>query len=168
MALPLRQHTDLQEDTIETLVIMKLQQVGLREHGEKKPAEISGGMRRRAGLARAMALDPKIIFYDEPSAGLDPVSVAEVDDLMIGLNEAHGITTVIITHEMTSAFRVAQRMVLMHEGRFVADGTPDAMKHSDVPLVRQFVNGLLEGPLRQDDDGEAYRRRLLEVPSPPA
>ena len=167
VALPLRQHTDLEEDTIETLVIMKLQQVGLREHGDKKPAEISGGMRRRAGLARAMAMDPKIIFYDEPSAGLDPVSVAEVDELMIGLNEALGITTVIITHEMTSAFRVAQRMVLMHEGRFVADGTPDAMKHSDVPLVRQFVNGLLEGPLRQDDDGEAYRRRLLEVPSQP-
>ena len=94
-------------------------------------------------------------------------AVAEVDELMIGLNEALGITTVIITHEMTSAFRVAQRMVLMHEGRFVADGTPDAMKHSDVPLVRQFVNGLLEGPLRQDDDGEAYRRRLLEVPSQP-
>ena len=163
VALPMREHTDLDEETIDTLVTMKLQRVGLRAHADKKPAEISGGMRRRAGLARAIALDPSIIFYDEPSAGLDPVSVTQVDELMIGLNEAHGITTVIITHEMASAFRVAQRMVLMDQGRFVADGTPEAMKHSDNRLVRQFVNGLSDGPLTQREDPEAYRRDLLDL-----
>ena len=161
LALPLREHTDLDEDTIQSVVKMKLELVGLREHLDKKPAQISGGMRKRAGLARAMALDPSIIFYDEPSAGLDPVSVTEVDHLMIGLNETLGVTTVIITHEMVSAFRVAQRMVLMDQGKFVADGSPEEMKNSDNDLVRQFVNGELEGPLKERRDNTAYARDLL-------
>jgi phospholipid/cholesterol/gamma-HCH transport system ATP-binding protein len=118
-------------------------------------------MKKRAGLARALAMDPKIIFYDEPSAGLDPVTVTEVDQLMIGLNETLGVTTVVITHEMTSAFRVAHRLVLLDQGKFVAAGTPEEMKSSDDPLVYQFVNGLADGPLTARRDSEAYVKDLL-------
>ena len=161
VALPLRMHTDLDEDTIGVIVKMKLELVGLREHADKLPSEISGGMQKRAGLARALAMDPKIIFYDEPSAGLDPVSVTQVDELMIGLNETLGVTTVIITHEMVSAFRVAQRLVLMDQGKFVADGTPEEMKDSDDPLVNQFVNGKSDGPLSDRRSADDYTESLL-------
>ncbi|MEM8496342.1 MAG: ABC transporter ATP-binding protein [Planctomycetota bacterium] len=161
VALPLREHTDLDEDTIDTIVKMKLELVGLREHAHKLPGQISGGMKKRAGLARALSMDPKILFYDEPSAGLDPVSVTEVDQLMIGLNETLGVTTVVITHEMTSAFRVAHRLVLLDQGQFVADGTPAEMKNSDDPLVYQFVNGRVDGPLADRRDSAAYTADLL-------
>ena len=161
VALPIQEHTDLDQGTIDTIVKMKLELVGLREHAHKKPDEISGGMKKRAGLARALALDPKIIFYDEPSAGLDPVSVTEVDQLMIGLNETLGVTTVVITHEMTSAFRVAHRLVLLDQGKFVADGTPQEMKDSDDPLIHQFVHGLTTGPLTDRRDDHAYLEDLL-------
>jgi len=162
IALPLQEHTDLDPSTIDTIVTMKLNLVGLLAHAGKYPSEISGGMKKRAGLGRALALDPKVIFYDEPSAGLDPVSVTEIDKLMVDLNETTGVTTVVITHEMTSAFRVATRLVLMDQGRFVADGTPDEMKHSDNPLVHQFVHGLLTGPLTDRKDTSAYHEALLK------
>ncbi|MEM9415155.1 MAG: ATP-binding cassette domain-containing protein [Planctomycetota bacterium] len=162
IALPMQEHTDLEQSTIDTIVTMKLHLVGLLGHGDKMPSELSGGMKKRAGLGRALALDPKIIFYDEPSAGLDPVSVTEIDKLMVDLNETTGVTTVVITHEMTSAFRIAHRLVLMDQGKFVADGTPDEMKQSDNPLVHQFVHGKLEGPMTDRKDGDAYRRALLE------
>lgn len=161
IALPLQEHTDLDQSTIDTVVTMKLNLVGLLEHGNKYPSEISGGMKKRAGLGRALALDPKVIFYDEPSAGLDPVSVTEIDQLMVDLNETTGVTTVVITHEMTSAFRVATRLVLLDQGRFVADGTPDEMRNSENPLVNQFVNGLLSGPLTDRKDTNAYRDALM-------
>lgn len=161
VALPLRMHTDLDEDTVGVIVKMKLELVGLREHANKLPSEISGGMQKRAGLARALAMDPAVIFYDEPSAGLDPVSVTQVDELMIGLNETLGVTTVIITHEMVSAFRVAQRLVLMDQGKFVADGTPEEMKNSDDPLVYQFVNGRSDGPLADRRSATDYTESLL-------
>lgn len=161
VALPLRMHTDLDEDTVGVIVKMKLELVGLREHANKLPSEISGGMQKRAGLARALAMDPAVIFYDEPSAGLDPVSVTQVDELMIGLNETLGVTTVIITHEMVSAFRVAQRLVLMDQGKFVADGTPEEMKNSDDPLVYQFVNGRSDGPLADRRSATDYAESLL-------
>lgn len=162
IALPLQEHTDLEPSTIDTVVTMKLNLVGLLEHGDKMPSELSGGMKKRAGLARALALDPKVIFYDEPSAGLDPISVTEIDQLMIDLNETARVTTVVITHEMTSAFRIAHRLVLMDQGKFVADGTPEEMKDSDNPLVHQFVHGLLEGPMTDRKDADAFRRALLE------
>lgn len=163
VALPLQEHTNLDPSTIETIVTMKLNLVGLLEHSNKYPSEISGGMKKRAGLARALALDPQIIFYDEPSAGLDPVSVTEIDKLMVDLNETTGVTTVVITHEMTSAFRIAHRLVLMDQGRFVADGTPEEMRNSDNPLVNQFVNGLLDGPMTDRKDRGAYTRALLKT-----
>jgi len=162
IALPMQEHTDLDPSTIKTVVTMKLNLVGLLEHGDKMPNELSGGMKKRAGLGRALALDPQIIFYDEPSAGLDPVSVTEIDKLMVDLNETIGVTTVVITHEMTSAFRVATRLVLMDQGKFVADGTPQQMRDSDNPLVQQFINGLLTGPMTDRRDPDAFRRSLLE------
>lgn len=162
VALPLREHTDLPEETIQIMVKMKLEQVGLREHADKMPAELSGGMKKRAGLARAMALDPRILFYDEPSAGLDPVTSAEIDRLIMDMNKKLGITSVVVTHEMDSAFRIADRMALLDRGRFVAEGTPDQMRQSDNPLVRQFIHGLPEGPLTDRRRTGAYELDLLE------
>jgi len=165
VALPLREHTDLSEDTIEIMVKIKLEMVGLREHGEKMPSQLSGGMKKRAGLARAIALDPKILFYDEPSAGLDPVTSAEIDELIIDLNEKLGVTSVVVTHEMDSAFRIADRMVLLDRGKFIVSGSPEEMRDSTDPLVRQFVHGLTEGPLTERKRGGAYERDLLHQES---
>jgi phospholipid/cholesterol/gamma-HCH transport system ATP-binding protein len=162
VGLPLREHTDLPEETIGIMVKIKLELVGLREHADKMPAHLSGGMKKRAGLARAIALDPQVLFYDEPSAGLDPVTSAEIDQLIIDLNRKLGVTSVVVTHEMESAFRIADRMVLLDRGKFIASGTPDQMKHSDNPLVHQFVHGLTEGPLTDRRRAGGYESDLLE------
>jgi phospholipid/cholesterol/gamma-HCH transport system ATP-binding protein len=161
VALPLREHTDLPEETIEIQVKIKLEMVGLREHANKMPSELSGGMKKRAGLARALSLDPRILFYDEPSAGLDPVTSTEIDHLIMGLNKKLGVTSVVVTHEMDSAFRIADRMVLLNKGKFIACGTVDEMKNSTDPLVRQFVFGLAEGPLTTSARGESYVDDLM-------
>jgi phospholipid/cholesterol/gamma-HCH transport system ATP-binding protein len=161
VALPLQEHTDLPDETLEIIVKMKLEQVGLREHADKMPAELSGGMKKRAGLARAMALDPRVLFYDEPSAGLDPVTSTEIDHLIIDLNKKLGITSVVVTHEMDSAFRIADRMVLLDRGKFIVSGTPDEMRNSTDPLVRQFVHGLAEGPLTDRRRTGSYELDLL-------
>ena len=161
VALPLREHTDLQEETIEIIVKIKLELVGLREHADKMPSELSGGMKKRAGLARAIALDPKILFYDEPSAGLDPVTSAEIDQLILDLNHKLGVTSVVVTHEMDSAFRIADRMVLLDRGKFVVSGTPAEMRDSTDPLVKQFVHGLTEGPLTDRRRAGGYEVDLL-------
>lgn len=147
VALPLREHTELAEETIDIQVKIKLEMVGLREHANKMPAELSGGMKKRAGLARALSLDPRVLFYDEPSAGLDPVTSTEIDHLIMGLNKKLGVTSVVVTHEMDSAFRIADRMVLLDKGKFIASGTVEEMKANEDPLVRQFIFGLAEGPL---------------------
>src|SRR5436305_13620501 len=120
-------------------------------------------MKKRAGLTRALALDPKILFYDEPSAGLDPVTSAEIDDLIIGLNKRLRVTSVVVTHEMDSAFRIADRMVLLDRGKFVVSGTGDEMKNSADPLVHQFVFGLAEGPLTARRRAGGYVDDLLGV-----
>ena len=161
VALPLREHTDLPEETIEIMVKIKLELVGLREASAKMPAMLSGGMKKRAGLARALALDPKILFYDEPSAGLDPVTSAEIDELIIDLNHKLGVTSVVVTHEMDSAFRIADRMVLLDRGKFIISGTPEEMRGSQDPLVRQFVHGLTQGPLTDRRRGGQYEVDLL-------
>src|SRR5437899_11372188 len=161
VALPLGENTDLPEETIRIIVKIKLEQVGLREHAEKMPAMLSGGMKKRAGLARAIALDPRILFYDEPSAGLDPVTSAEIDQLIIDLNRKLGVTSVVVTHEMDSAFRIANRMVLLDRGKFIISGTADELRNTTAPLVRQFVHGLTEGPLTERKRGGAYERDLL-------
>lgn len=161
VALPLREHTDLPDETIDIMVKIKLELVGLREHAEKMPAHLSGGMKKRAGLARAIALDPEILFYDEPSAGLDPVTSAEIDQLIMDLNNKLGVTSVVVTHEMDSAFRIADRMVLLDRGKFIVSGTPQEMKESSNPLVRQFINGLTEGPLTDRRRAGGYEQDLL-------
>jgi phospholipid/cholesterol/gamma-HCH transport system ATP-binding protein len=161
VALPLREHTDLAEETIGIIVKIKLELVGLREHADKMPAMLSGGMKKRAGLARAIALDPRILFYDEPSAGLDPVTSAEIDQLIIDLNRKLGVTSVVVTHEMDSAFRIANRMVLLDRGKFVAMGTAEEMRNSTDPLVHQFVHGLAEGPLTDRRRAGGYVVDLL-------
>lgn len=161
VALPLREHTDLPEETIDIVVKIKLELVGLREHAQRLPSELSGGMKKRAGLARALALDPQVLFYDEPSAGLDPVTSAEIDELIIKLNKVLGVTSVVVTHEMDSAFRIADRMVLLDRGKFIVSGTPQEMKDSKDPLVRQFVDGLTEGPLTERRRGGSYEKDLL-------
>jgi phospholipid/cholesterol/gamma-HCH transport system ATP-binding protein len=161
VGLPLREHTDLPEETIDIMVKIKLELVGLREHADKMPAQLSGGMKKRAGLARAISLDPEILFYDEPSAGLDPVTSAEIDQLIIDLNRKLGVTSVVVTHEMDSAFRIASRMVLLDRGKFIVSGTPQEMKDSANPLVRQFIFGLTEGPLTERRRTGGYEYDLL-------
>jgi phospholipid/cholesterol/gamma-HCH transport system ATP-binding protein len=161
VALPLREHTDLPEETIEIMVKIKLELVGLREHADKMPAQLSGGMKKRAGLARAISLDPRILFYDEPSAGLDPVTSAEIDQLIIDLNRKLGVTSVVVTHEMESAYRIADRMVLLDRGKFIISGTPEELRDSTDPLVRQFVHGLTEGPLTDRRRAGGYEVDLL-------
>ena len=162
VALPLREHTDLADETIAIIVKIKLEQVGLREFADLMPSEISGGMKKRAGLARAIALDPKILFYDEPSAGLDPVTSHEIDVLIRDLNRKLGVTSVVVTHEMDSAFRIADRMVLLDRGKFIVSGTPDEMEKSTDPLVRQFVHGLLDGPLTDRRQADGYEKDLMK------
>src|SRR3954454_13361557 len=163
VALPLREHTDLPDETIEIIVKIKLELVGLRQHADRLPAELSGGMKKRAGLARAIALDPKILFYDEPSAGLDPVTSHEIDILISDLNHKLGVTSVVVTHEMDSAFRIADRMVLLDRGKFIVSGTPNEMRDSTDPLVRQFVHGLIDGPLTERRQADGYEDDLLGV-----
>ena len=163
IALPLREHTDLDDDTIDIMVKIKLELVGLREHSEKMPSQLSGGMKKRAGLARAIAMDPQVLFYDEPSAGLDPVTSAEIDQLIMDLNRKLGVTSVVVTHEMDSAFRIADRMVLLDRGKFIASGTVEEMKNSSDPLVHQFVFGLAEGPLTARRRAGGYVDDLLNA-----
>ncbi len=162
VALPLHEHTGLADSTIDIIVKIKLELVGLREHADRLPSELSGGMKKRAGLARAVALDPKVLFYDEPSAGLDPVTSHEIDVLIRDLNRKLGVTSVVVTHEMDSAFRIADRMVLLDRGKFIVSGTPDEMERSTDPLVRQFVHGLLEGPLTDRREAGGYEKDLLD------
>jgi len=161
VALPLREHTNLEEDTIGIIVKIKLELVGLRQHAEKMPSQLSGGMKKRAGLARAMAMDPKILFYDEPSAGLDPVTSAEIDQLIIDLNKKLGVTSVVVTHEMDSAYRIADRMVLLDRGKFIASGTVEEMRNHSDPLVHQFVHGLADGPLTDRRRSGGYEDDLF-------
>jgi phospholipid/cholesterol/gamma-HCH transport system ATP-binding protein len=161
VALPLREHTDLPQQTIDIMVKIKLEEVGLRPHAHKRPAQLSGGMKKRAGLARALALDPRVLFYDEPSAGLDPVTSAQIDRLIMDLNHKLGATSVVVTHEMDSAFRIAHRMVLLDRGRFIAGGTPQEMKDSADPLVHQFIFGLNDGPLTDRRVADGYELDLV-------
>jgi phospholipid/cholesterol/gamma-HCH transport system ATP-binding protein len=155
VALPLLQHTDMSEDEVQETVRQKLQMVGLTGFENLKPAEISGGMRKRVGLARALALDPELLFSDEPTSGLDPIMTAVVDKLTLELTHGEGLTAVVVTHDMTSAFRIATRMIMLGRGTIIAQGTPDEIRTSPNLEVQQFINGEPDGPmplnLSQDD-----------------
>jgi len=160
IALPLHEHTDLDDDTIEIMVRIKLELVGLREAVDRMPAELSGGMKKRAGLARAIALDPEILFYDEPSAGLDPVTSAEIDQLIMDLAGKLGVTSVVVTHEMDSAFRIADRMAVLDKGRMLKIGPrSDFEQMRDGPAIGEDTNDLIRQFLRGDSDGPITRRR---------
>jgi len=150
IALLLREHTKLAEKIIQIIVKLKLEMVGLRDFDHLMPSQLSGGMKKRVGLARAIALDPEIVFYDEPGAGLDPVALAAIDESIVGITRQMRATSVVVTHEMKSAFRIADRMVLLYRGKIVAQGTPNEMEASDNPVVRQFIRGETEGPLTGD------------------
>lgn len=162
LALPVREHTDLPEELIQIMIKIYLQLVGLRESIDRMPSELSGGMKKRAGLARALMMQPRILFYDEPTAGLDPVSSTQIARLILDLKEKMDVTSIVITHDMKTAFEVADRMALLAGKRFHLVGTPDEFKSSDDPLVRQFVDGLLDGPLSPKADQQAYEADLLK------
>lgn len=179
VALPLIEHTTLDRNIIDIQVKIKLELVGLREHADKLPAQISGGMKKRAGLARALALDPKILFYDEPSAGLDPVTSAEIDQLIVGLSRKLGVTSVVVTHEMDSAFTVADRMAMLDKGRMIMVDRREAFERlRDWPrekinelneaqqLIRQFLRGDAQGPITQRRAMTNYADDLLGTAQP--
>jgi phospholipid/cholesterol/gamma-HCH transport system ATP-binding protein len=147
VALPLREHTDLDEKIIRMIVKMKLELVGLRDFEDLNPSQISGGMRKRVGLARAIALDPEIVFYDEPSAGLDPIATSVIDQLIIDLRSKLGVTSIVVTHDMKSALRIGDRMAMLYNGEFIAVGPPAEFSEPTDPRVRQFVEGLADGPI---------------------
>ncbi|MEM7583194.1 MAG: ABC transporter ATP-binding protein [Acidobacteriota bacterium] len=155
--LPLREFTRLPESTRRIVTRIKLALVGLEAAAERFPAELSGGMQKRAAFARAMALDPELMFCDEPSAGLDPVTAAGLDRLLIRLKEVFGMTLVIVTHEMESAFAVADRIALMHRGRFLVAGPPDEVRQSQDPIVRSFLD---RQPEAEAEDGERYEQLM--------
>lgn len=139
VALPLLEHSALAESTIRVMVRIKLQQVGLTHVEDLYPTQLSGGMRKRASLARALALDPEILFFDEPSAGLDPIIAAGLDDLILRLKSAYPITIVVVTHELASAFLIADRMCMINEGKVLAVGTVDEIRGNPDPRVQQFI-----------------------------
>jgi phospholipid/cholesterol/gamma-HCH transport system ATP-binding protein len=174
VALPLAEHTNLDARTIDIMVKIKLEMVGLRIAADKYPAQISGGMKKRAGLARALALDPQILFYDEPSAGLDPVTSAEIDQLIIKLAKQLGTTSVVVTHEMDSAFTIADHMAMLDHGRVLKyadrayfEGIRDSREdlEGDEALIRQFLNGSAEGPLTDRKAADDFKDDLLGVES---
>jgi phospholipid/cholesterol/gamma-HCH transport system ATP-binding protein len=147
VAFPLREHTDLPEALVRDVVLMKLNAVGLRGARDLMPSEISGGMARRVALARAIALDPDLIMYDEPFAGLDPISLGTAARLIRQLNDALGITSIVVSHDLEETFHIADKVIILANGGIAAQGTPDEVRHSDDPLVRQFVNALPDGPV---------------------
>jgi phospholipid/cholesterol/gamma-HCH transport system ATP-binding protein len=147
VAFPLRELTDVPEDLLHDLVLMKLNAVGLRGAARLKPAELSGGMARRVALARAIALDPMLVLYDEPFAGLDPISLGVVGQLIRKMNDALGITSVVVTHDIYESLKIVDYIYFVSEGRIVAKGTPEEVRQSQDPFVRQFVDGAPDGPV---------------------
>jgi len=162
VSLPLKEHTKLNESIIKIVVKMKLALVGLRGFEKLMPSELSGGMKKRVGLARAIAMDPEMVFYDEPSAGLDPIVTAVIDKLMIDLSKKLLITSIVVTHDMNSVFRIADRIAMLHQGKIMAIGTREEIKNSTDPIVQQFIKGETEGPLDFFKKGDDYLTELME------
>ena len=148
VAFPLREHTDLPENLVRDIVLMKLNAVGLRGARDLMPSEVSGGMARRVALARAIALDPDLIMYDEPFAGLDPISLGTAAQLIRQLNDTLGITSIVVSHDLEETFRIADQVIVLANGKIAAQGSPEDVKHSDDPLVHQFVHAQADGPVR--------------------
>jgi phospholipid/cholesterol/gamma-HCH transport system ATP-binding protein len=159
VALPLREHTKLEDSTIEIILRLKLDQVGLSGYENYMPSQLSGGMKKRAAVARALAMDPEILFFDEPSAGLDPIIAAGIDQLILELKKAFRMTIIVVTHELASAFLIADRMVLIDKGHIVAIGTTEEMRTSVQPRVRQFLDRVAEPEVARELD---YLQMLTE------
>ena len=159
VALPLREHTKLEDSTIEIMLRLKLEQVGLAGFEYYMPSQLSGGMMKRAAVARALAMDPEILFFDEPSAGLDPIIAAGIDQLILELQKAYHMTIIVVTHELASAFLIADRMVLIDKGNVVAIGTKEEMRNSTQPRVRQFFDRVAEPEVARELD---YLQMLTE------
>jgi phospholipid/cholesterol/gamma-HCH transport system ATP-binding protein len=163
IALPLREHTRLDEKIIGVMVKMKLELVGLRDFEHLKPAQLSGGMQKRVALARAIALDPEIVFYDEPTSGLDPVVTGVIDQLIMNLSERLRITSVVVSHDIKSAFKMAHQMAVFYRGKVLAAGSPDEIRHSADPVVQQFITGSPEGPIPLRQSSRDYLEDLLDM-----
>ncbi|MFZ2739586.1 MAG: ABC transporter ATP-binding protein [Burkholderiaceae bacterium] len=148
VAFPLREHTDLSEALIKDIVLMKLNAVGLRGARDLMPSEVSGGMARRIALARAIALDPELVMYDEPFSGLDPISLGTAARLIRHLNDSMGLTSIFVSHELEQTFSIADHIIILANGKIAAQGTPDEVRKSVDPLVFQYVNALPDGPVR--------------------
>lgn len=165
VALPLLEHSVVDPSIIDLVVKMKLELVGLTGFEDLKPAEISGGMRKRVGLARAVALDPELLFSDEPTSGLDPVMTAVVDKLTTDLTKNLGMTAVVVTHDMASVFRIATRIIMLgvgeHQGKIIAEGTPEEIKNHPNEMLQQFIKGEPDGPIPLKLSKDGYIKKLL-------
>jgi phospholipid/cholesterol/gamma-HCH transport system ATP-binding protein len=148
VAFPLREHTALPPGMVRDIVLMKLQAVGLRGARDLMPSQISGGMARRVALARAMVLDPELMMYDEPFAGLDPISLGTAARLIRQLNDTLGLTSIVVSHDLEETFHIADQVVILANGRIAAQGTPEQVRASSDPLVQQFVTAAPDGPVR--------------------
>jgi phospholipid/cholesterol/gamma-HCH transport system ATP-binding protein len=163
VAFPLREHTDLPEPLLRTLVLTKLQAVGLRGAAELMPAELSGGMARRVALARAIVMDPELLIYDEPFVGLDPISRGMIVRLIRQMNEALGITSVVVSHDVPELAAISHDAYLLSGGRVVANGTPEELRNSSVDVVRQFIDGSAEGPVPFHYPAPDYEQELFAM-----
>lgn len=161
IAFPIREHTKLSEDLIRLVVLMKLQAVGLRGAKDLMPSELSGGMARRAALARAIALDPELIMYDEPFAGQDPISMGVLVKLIKSLNEVLSLSSLIVTHDVTEVMSIADHVIIIADQGVIGCGTPDEMRNHESPLVQQFLKGLSDGPVPFHFPAQAYADELL-------
>jgi phospholipid/cholesterol/gamma-HCH transport system ATP-binding protein len=155
IALPLLEHSGLAQSTIEVMVRIKLEQVGLSGFEHFSPSQLSGGMKKRAAIARALAMDPEILFFDEPSAGLDPIMAAGIDELILNLKKAYAMTIIVVTHELASAFLIADRIILIDRGNILATGPAKEIQHSTHPRVRQFLDRIADS--RADDEVDHLR-----------
>jgi phospholipid/cholesterol/gamma-HCH transport system ATP-binding protein len=160
VAFPMREHAQLPEAMLRDLVLMKLNAVGLRNAGDLMPAEISGGMARRVALARAVALDPSLIMYDEPFAGLDPISMGVIANLIRNLNDALGSTSILVSHDVHESFAIADYVYFLSQGKIVAHGSPEEMRNSTDPYVKQFVHAELDGPVPFHYPGQTFAEDL--------
>jgi phospholipid/cholesterol/gamma-HCH transport system ATP-binding protein len=147
VGLAMREHTDLPVDEVKRIAEEKLHMVGLQGVGDKNPAELSGGMKKRVSFARAIAMDPKCILYDEPTTGLDPINADVINNLIVKLSNELHITSIVVTHDLASAYKVADRIVMLHDGKVLFDGTPEEVKSTSNAIVRQFIEGRAEGPI---------------------